>query len=70
MTQRYIKLHNVSTRSDENGSPTLEGFFVRYGDVYEIAPGATESIAPGAFTESIKGDVRALYNHNTDIVLL
>ena len=69
MEQRYLPMHEVSTRSDDNGNPVLEGFFVRYGDVYEIAPGATESIAPGAFTESIKGDVRALYNHNHDIVL-
>lgn len=69
MEQRYIKFSEVSTRSDDNGSPILEGFFVRYDDVYEVGPGATESIAPGAFTDSIHGDVRALYNHNTDVVL-
>lgn len=69
MVQRYIKLSEVSTRSDENGSPILEGFFVRYDDVYVVGPDATESIAPGAFTDSIKGDVRALYNHNSDVVL-
>ena len=69
MQQRNYKLSEVTTRSAEDGSPILEGFFVRYDDVYEVAPGATESIAPGAFTESIHGDVRALYNHNHDLVL-
>lgn len=69
MQQRYAKMTEVTTRSDENGSPVLEGFFVRYDDVYKIAEGATESIARGAFTDSINGDVRALYNHNKDIVL-
>lgn len=69
MEQRYLPLHEVTTRSDDNGTPILEGYFVRYDDVYVVAPGATESIARGAFAESIKGDVRALYNHNTDIVL-
>ena len=69
METREYKLQEVTTRSAEDGSPVLEGFFVRYGDVYTVAPGATESIAPGAFTESIHGDVRALYNHNHDIVL-
>lgn len=69
MVTRYIPLKEVTTRSADDGSPILEGFFVRYDDVYELAPGATESIAPGAFTESIHGDVRALYNHNTDVVL-
>ena len=69
MEQRYIPLKEVTTRSADDGSPILEGFFVRYDDVYDVAPGATESIAPGAFSESIHGDVRALYNHNHDIVL-
>lgn len=69
MEQRYLPMHEVTVRSDENDNPVLEGFFVRYDDVYAVAPGATESIARGAFTDSIKGDVRALYNHNSDIVL-
>ena len=68
MEQRYIKFGEVSTRS-EGDAPVLEGIFVKYGDVYEVAPGATESIERGAFTESIHGDVRALYNHNHDVVL-
>lgn len=69
MQNRYLPMHEVTVRSDENDNPVLEGFFVRYDDVYAVAPGATESIARGAFTDSIKGDVRALYNHNSDIVL-
>lgn len=69
METRYLPMHEVTTRSDDNGNPILEGYFVRYDDVYAVAPGATESIARGAFTDSIKGDVRALYNHNSDIVL-
>ena len=68
MEQRYFKLSEVATRS-ENDSPIVEGFFVRYDDVYQVAEGATESIERGALTEAIKGDVRALYNHNTDVVL-
>lgn len=69
MEQRYIPFKEVTTRTTEEGSPVLEGFFVRYDDVYKVGEDATESIAPGAFTESIHGDVRALYNHNHDIVL-
>lgn len=69
METRYMPLTGITTRSAEDGSPILEGFFVRYDDTYTVAPGATESIAPGAFAESIHGDVRALYNHNHDLVL-
>lgn len=69
MEVRYLPLTEVTTRSAEDGSPILEGFFVRYDDEYKVMDGATESIAPDAFAESIHGDVRALYNHNRDIVL-
>lgn len=68
MEKRFFQMSEVTTRSDD-GSPVLEGYFVRYDDVYRVAEGATESIARGALTEAIKGDVRALYNHNSDIVL-
>lgn len=68
MEQRYFEIKNLETRSD-SGEPTLTGRFVAYGDIYQVWEGATESIAPGAFRNSIHQDVRALYNHNDDIVL-
>lgn len=69
MEKRCLQMHEMSTRSGDDGNIYLEGYFARYDDVYHVAEGATESIARGAFTESCKGDVRALYNHNTDIIL-
>ena len=55
-------------RDDENG-PRIEGYFSVYNSVYEIAPGMSESIAPGAFSDSLSGDVRMLINHDTTLVL-
>jgi len=69
MENRFFKMHEVSTRSDDEGNPIIEGYFVRYDDTYQVCEGATESVARGAFSESINGDVRALYNHNSDLVL-
>lgn len=70
MEQRFLKMHNIETRSTENNDDLyIEGYFSVFGDVYEVWDGVTESIAPGAFTNSINGDVRALYNHNTDLIL-
>ena len=69
MEQRMLKMHDMQTRSDDNDDLILEGYFAVYGDIYNVWEGATESIAPGAFSESISGDVRALYNHNDSLIL-
>jgi len=53
----------------ENGEPYIEGYFAVFNSVYEVCPGITESIAPGAFTRALGADVRALTNHDTTLVL-
>lgn len=58
------------TREDgEERVPHISGYFASFDDVYEIAPGMTESIKPGAFSRSLSGDIRALVNHDTTLVL-
>ena len=57
-----------ATRDDE-GKKSIEGYFAVYDSVYNIAPGMSESIAPGAFASSLAGDIRALVNHDTSLVL-
>lgn len=49
----------------------IEGYFVRFGDVYDMGYGITESIAPGAFDDVLASgaDIRALINHNSTLVL-
>lgn len=69
METRYMQMKDVTTRSGEDGELYLEGMFAVYDSVYKVYEGATESIARGAFSEAVNGDVRALYNHNTDLVL-
>ena len=56
-----------TARDDEN--PTIEGYFAVFNSIYEIAPGMTESVAPGAFSRTLGGDIRALTNHDTTLVL-
>ena len=68
MEHRYLPMDRMETREDDDNI-YLEGYFAVFNRNYEIFPGATESIAPGAFDGSINDDVRALYNHNSDIVL-
>lgn len=47
----------------------IEGYFAVFDSVYNIAPGMSESIASGAFSSSMGGDVRALINHDTTLVM-
>lgn len=54
---------------EDDGGLCIEGYFAVFNSVYEICPGITESIAPGAFDESVTGDVRALTNHDDTLVL-
>lgn len=56
------------TREDDGGL-FIEGYFSVFNSVYELWPGASESVAPGAFSSSMGEDVRALVDHETRLVL-
>lgn len=70
MQKREVRpiLTEFTTRED-NGTPTIEGYFAVFNSIYEIAPDMTESVAKGAFSKTLAGDIRALTNHDTTLVL-
>ncbi len=47
----------------------IEGYFAVFNSNYDIGPGMSESIAPGAFRNTLAEDIRALVNHDTTLVL-
>ena len=57
-----------NTREDGEGH-FIEGYFAVFNSNYDIGPGMSESIAPGAFSNTLAGDIRALVNHETTLVL-
>lgn len=59
---------NFQTRSDAAG-PVIAGYFAVFNDPTELWPGCIEQIAPGAFASSLGGDVRALIDHATRLVI-
>ena len=65
---RSRPFEDFKTRDAEN-NPIIEGYFAVFNSNYELWEGATESIAPGAFDKTISGDIRALINHDTTLVL-
>ena len=54
---------------DSGEGPRISGYFAVFNSVYHIAPGMSESIAPGAFASTLQDDIRALTNHDTTLVL-
>lgn len=59
----------VELRTD--GQPTVSGYAALYNTETVIAGFFRERIAPGAFRSALRGedDVRALFNHDSNIVL-
>lgn len=68
MRQMRTSASQFNTREDGEGL-FIEGYFSVFNSNYEIWPGATESVAPGAFSNTLSDDVRALINHDTTLVL-
>ena len=54
---------------DDNGNLAIEGYFAVFDSIYQIGEGMSESIAQGAFDNTLSGDIRALINHDTTLVL-
>ena len=58
----------LTIRADENDM-FIEGYFAVFNSETELWPGAFEEINPNAFDETLRGDIRALINHDTSLVL-
>lgn len=54
---------------DDNGNLAIEGYFAVFDSIYQIGPDMSESIAHGAFDNTLSDDIRALINHDTTLVL-
>lgn len=70
-TIRQVRSVPAEFTTRETGDDLIiEGYFAVFNSNYEIGMGMSESIAPGAFASSLAGgDIRALINHDTTLVL-
>lgn len=59
----------IRTRADTGEELVIEGYFAVFNQETELFPGAYERIAPEAFEKTLDRDVRALWNHDTSMVL-
>ena len=66
---RQVQMTTTDFSTRDDGDLYIEGYFAVFNSDYHIAPGMTESVASGAFSNSLSGDIRALTNHDTTLVL-
>ena len=59
---------NFQTRSEED-KKVIEGYFIVCNSETELFPGAFEEVAPGSLDNTLDNDVRALVNHDANLVL-
>ena len=58
-----------TTREDENNEKRIEGYFIVFNSNYDMGDGMSESVDPHALDDTISGDIRALINHDTTLVI-
>lgn len=69
--QRQVRAipSRFETRDSGDNGPIIEGYFAVFGSNYNIWDDMSESVDPHAFDETLNGDVRALVNHESTLVL-
>lgn len=64
--RRFI---TAELRMEGEEKPKIQGYAARFNSLSEDLGGFREIIAPGAFSNSLSEDVRALWNHDANHVL-
>ena len=66
---RSLQTNITASRAEQDNEMYIEGYFAVFNTETELWRGAFESIDPGAFDETLSNDIRALINHDTNLVL-
>lgn len=68
--ERQMRTASSKFETRESGEDLyIEGYFSVFNSIYQMWDGATESVDPHAFDNTINDDIRCLINHDTSLVL-
>ncbi|MBQ2649806.1 MAG: HK97 family phage prohead protease [Achromobacter sp.] len=68
--ERQMRIASSKFETRETGEDLyIEGYFSVFNSVYQMWDGATESVDPHAFDNTINDDIRCLINHDSGLVL-
>lgn len=67
MERRYVPAAELRMTGDE--TPVIRGYAAVFNEMSEDLGGFREVIAPGAFKDAAAEDVRALWNHDRNLVI-
>lgn len=69
-TMRQVRSIASEFKTREEGEELrIEGYFAVFNSNYQITADMSESVAPGAFSDTLGDDIRALIDHETMFVL-
>lgn len=66
---RFINETSLSMNKTEQAGKTLHGYAAVFNSLSGDLGGFKERISPGAFTSSLKNDIRAFINHDSSLIL-
>ena len=66
---RVINFDDMELRVTDDDSPKITGYAAKFGKWSEDLGGFREKIKPGAFDDVLEDDVRALKNHDSNLIL-
>jgi HK97 family phage prohead protease len=68
--RRFFPANDMEVRQTDDGKPIISGYGAIFNQWSDDLGSFREKILPGAFSKTIReADIRALWNHNPDIVL-
>lgn len=69
MERRIYTCGPLEVRAVEGQPTELHGYAAVFDEMSEDLGGFREKVAPGAFSDTIGDDVRALFNHDSNLIL-